>query len=172
MPEVNLADLKVLVVEPDAQFRAILRDMLFTCGIAQVDDAPDGYMAMDVLRRFPADMALVARDGPGMNGIDFLRRLRSTPRHPQRALPVIFTTPAPNLNQVAEARDAGVHELLVKPFSVNALKTRIAAMLLRPRPFIEAQTYCGPDRRRRGGIFTGPERRRGRNEMAAALAAG
>ena len=49
----------------------------------------------------------------------------------------------------AEVREAGATELLAKPFSVQALRDRLAAVFQKPRPFVVAQAFKGPDRRRR-----------------------
>ena len=58
-----------------------------------------------------------------------------------------------------QARDAGVTEFMAKPVSVKALCARINAIIDAPRPFIRANGYFGPDRRRRVLPFNGPERR-------------
>ena len=62
--------------------------------------------------------------------------------------------------RIVAARDAGVTEFLKKPLSANVIGLRLMQTLENPRPFVEAPTYAGPDRRRttRTG---GPERRGG-----------
>ena len=57
------------------------------------------------------------------------------------------------------ARDAGVNEFVVKPFSAQGLFTRIQAVIEKPRPFVKVSGYFGPDRRRRRRPFEGEERR-------------
>jgi DNA-binding response OmpR family regulator len=48
------------------------------------------------------------------------------------------------------ARDAGVNEFVVKPFSTNTLYAKIRATVEHPRAFVELPDgYLGPDRRRR-----------------------
>ncbi len=61
-----------------------------------------------------------------------------------------------------EARDAGVTEFLVKPFTAHDLARRIAHVINKPRDFIETQDFFGPDRRRRQADesgYTGVKRR-------------
>jgi DNA-binding NtrC family response regulator len=62
--------------------------------------------------------------------------------------------------RVAEARDTGATEFLVKPFSANDLAKRIAHVINKPRDFIDSNEYFGPDRRRRkADDYIGPLRR-------------
>jgi hypothetical protein len=51
-----------------------------------------------------------------------------------------------------------VNGLLVRPLSVNAVKRKLTAMVLAPKPFVVAGGFAGPDRRKH------KERRRPRNE--------
>jgi len=65
------------------------------------------------------------------------------------------------MNRVVEARDAGVHEFLAKPLSAKGLYSRIRSIIERPRPFVRAGQYFGPDRRRRDNpSYMGGERRK------------
>jgi DNA-binding response OmpR family regulator len=49
---------------------------------------------------------------------------------------------------MTEARDAGVTEIVVKPFSVRTFYERISAAIERPRPRVQSAVFSGPDRRR------------------------
>ena len=61
--------------------------------------------------------------------------------------------------RVFHARDAGVTEFMAKPISPKSLYARISAVIDRPRPFVRAEDYFGPDRRRRVIEFQGADRR-------------
>ena len=59
-----------------------------------------------------------------------------------------------------EARDAGVTEFIVKPITAKAVLDRLNAVIMKPRPFIKADGYIGPCRRRRDTPdYAGPYRR-------------
>jgi hypothetical protein len=61
---------------------------------------------------------------------------------------------------VEAARLAGVNGYLRKPISQLALKKRVRAVVVHPRPFIVTATYVGPCRRRRQDPdYAGPWRR-------------
>ena len=64
------------------------------------------------------------------------------------------------VDQVRQARDAGVNEFLAKPVSVRAILSRLISVIEHPRPFVRTKSYFGPCRRRRGDDeYRGPERR-------------
>jgi CheY-like chemotaxis protein len=59
------------------------------------------------------------------------------------------------------ARDAGVHEFLRKPYTTGDLFKRVENVALKPRPWVEAVGYVGPDRRRfNSGEYSGARKRR------------
>ena len=62
--------------------------------------------------------------------------------------------------RVAAARDIGTTEFLVKPFTAGDLARRIAHVITKPRDFVKAPEYFGPDRRRKfTDGFRGPFKR-------------
>jgi DNA-binding NtrC family response regulator len=63
--------------------------------------------------------------------------------------------------RVQAARDTGVTEFLVKPFSADSMAKRIAHVINRPRDFVAVEKgYFGPDRRRKKTTnYNGPKRR-------------
>jgi len=59
------------------------------------------------------------------------------------------------------ARDAGVKEVLAKPLKAKLVLDRLFEIIERPRSFVVAPAYVGPDRRRRDAGFDGADRRTG-----------
>jgi len=111
---------------------------------------------------------LVAEDTPVMaqmieapvDGLEMIRKVRRDPRSPRPRIPVIMMTGYNAVPRVREARDTGVTEYLVKPFSAHDLAKRLAYVINKPRDFVIASSYFGPDRRRRNdGSYTGPDKR-------------
>ncbi len=74
-------------------------------------------------------------------------------------LPIIMLTANSEPEYVVEARDRGVTEFLAKPFTVDSLYRRLVSVIARPRPFVNAEQYFGPDRRRRQVPHGGRNRR-------------
>ena len=153
------SSLVALVVDPSAHMCALISSMLRHLKLKSVDDAQtsDHALAMLQTRRFGVvliDDAL----GP-LDGIEVTRQLRQAPDGLNRDTPVIMMSSRPELTRIAAARDAGIHEFLRKPFAAAHVATRLDAILIAPRPFIEHSAYVGPDRRRRAMKPPGDERR-------------
>lgn len=83
------------------------------------------------------------------DAIELVRQIRTDINSPNRTTSIIMMSSAPDIARIAESRDAGVSEFLKKPFSATDLQKRIAGLDTKPREFIEAPEYAGPDRRRR-----------------------
>src|SRR5690606_23036594 len=97
-----------------------------------------------------------------MNGIAFTERVRTDKKSPNPYVPIILMTGFSERRRVIEARDAGVTEFLVKPFTARDLYKRIVQVIERPRQFVRAENFFGPDRRRkrdRNDKYYGPFRR-------------
>ena len=75
-------------------------------------------------------------------------------------VPVILMTGYSAQPRIENARDLGVTEFLVKPFSASDLARRIAYVINKPRDFVDSEQFFGPDRRRRKDEdYGGPQRR-------------
>ena len=75
-------------------------------------------------------------------------------------MPVTATPATDERARVEAARDAGVTEFLLKPLVPRAVVDRLEAVIRRPRAFVRAPDYFGPDRRRRDDpAYDGPRRR-------------
>ena len=66
-----------------------------------------------------------------------------------------------DLPRLNAARDRGVNEFLAKPVTARDILKRLESVILRPRPYVAATDFFGPDRRRRRSPtgYTGPMRR-------------
>ncbi len=87
--------------------------------------------------------------GKPVDGIEFVRRIRKDLNSPNRLVPVIMITGYCIKKRVHEARDAGVTEFLIKPFTAEDIAKRMSHVINRPRDFIDIEgDYFEPDRRR------------------------
>ena len=62
------------------------------------------------------------------------------------------------------ARDSGITEFLVKPYTAKTLYDKIEAIIERPRNFVKADGFFGPDRRRKKVNYMGQDRRQGKSK--------
>ncbi|MBS0282546.1 MAG: response regulator [Proteobacteria bacterium] len=154
--------LRVLVVEDNKHMRSLLRSLLNSIGIREIHEAANGTVALDILREKPCDLVLSDLAMLPMDGIDFTRDVRRSPRSANPFVPVIMITGHTERHKVEAARDAGVTEFIAKPITAQGLFARIAEILERPRAFVRCESYFGPDRRRKAQEnYTGPWRRHG-----------
>jgi two-component system chemotaxis response regulator CheY len=138
-----------LIIDPQPNMAALVADMLRAVGRRDIREAYEGSAAQFELRRRSFEVIIIDDGITGPDAVDLVRRLRADAASPNRLTPVIMMAAAPDAARIAAARDAGVTEFLRKPFAAAHLKSRLDSIAGSPRPFIEAETYTGPDRRRK-----------------------
>lgn len=118
---------RVLVVDDSGTMRKIHRGILKQLGHENVVEARDGSEGLDKIAVFTPDLVLVDWKMPKMDGLLFVRALRS------RGIdaPVILISAEADRQGVVEAIRAGVSAFVVKPFTPDVLSQRIAEFLPR-----------------------------------------
>lgn len=161
MKAYDISGLKILIVDRNRNMRRILKQLLRAFNVRDVKEAEDGADAFKVMRTFVPDIILTEMSMAPMDGLEFVRMLRTATDSPVVPwTPIIMITSHTEGGDVAAARDAGVHEFLAKPISAITLYKRIVAVLGEPRAFIKCKSYVGPDRHRRpDDTYEGPRRR-------------
>jgi CheY-like chemotaxis protein len=152
---------RILVVDPSTAGARMLADLMRSLVQCQVWVAPTAGKAIDLVKAVEPQIIFINHaERGGVDGIEFTRRFRRSEANARQA-PVIMILTQPTAATVIGARDAGVHEFLRKPFTTADLLKRLEAVTLRPRDWVEAVTYVGPDRRRfNSGDYSGPLKRR------------
>jgi len=156
----DLSEIDLLIVEDNWILRTMLVEVLSGLGTPHPRVAKDGTQALTEIALKVPDLVITDWEMSPMNGIDFARHVRDETESPCPTLPIIMLTGHAERERVIEARDAGVNEFLIKPFTTHALYQRIVYLIERPRHFVHSGDYFGPDRRRRVDDFAGVERRR------------
>lgn len=160
-----LGAVKFLIVDDNQFMRGILLQVLHALGASEIREAENGRAAMEAMRTWRPDIAVVDWEMAPVNGLELVRWIRGGPEGVNRFIPVIMLTAHSELGRVAAARDAGVTEYVVKPVSAKVMWSRIRAVVERPRRFIKTKVYFGPDRRRQD-VETGRDERRGGKDAA------
>lgn len=156
----NYSLLKILIVDDNQHMRVLLAEILRAIGVNHIFEANDGAEGLQMMRAHAIDIVMTDLTMQPLDGIDFVRLLRNSPDSPNQMIPVIMVTGHSTLKRVAEARDAGVTEILTKPLTARGVIDRITRVINHPRPFIRTVDYFGPDRRRRNDPnYDGPRRR-------------
>ncbi len=145
----DFEDLKVLVVDDNRHMRMLFRDLLRTIGVGQVFEADNGLSGFRQLKNADVDVVITDLMMQPIDGLQFARMVRDEALSPDPYVPIVMVTGFADKQRVVEARDAGVTEFLAKPVTTDSLYGRLGAIIERPRPFVRAGSFFGPDRRRR-----------------------
>lgn len=121
--------MRLLLVEDDEPLQEWLRGALRDAGYA-VDAVADGVEAERMGRHVDYDAVVLDLGLPGRDGLGVLRAWRATGRH----LPVLILTARDSWHERVEGFRAGADDYLGKPFHVEELVLRLAALLRRSAP--------------------------------------
>lgn len=156
----ELQNISVLIVEDNKPMLDLVVSILETFGVSKVLTATNGNEGFEIFRKNNPDLVIVDWMMRPTDGISLTRRLRNDPGSSNRYVPIILMTGFSEKRRVIQARDSGVTEFLVKPFTVRDLYRRITQIIERPRQFVRSDDFFGPDRRRRKiKDYGGPLRR-------------
>lgn len=116
-----------LIVDDSRVVRRIARRMLEAFEFV-VDEAANGQEALTACEQAMPDVILLDWNMPVMEGIDFLRVLRTekgggTPI-------VVFCTTCSDVGHIQEALDAGANEYIIKPFDQETLQDKFSRLSL------------------------------------------
>ena len=115
--------MRALVIDDSRTVRIIIGQMLREIGM-EVLEAGNGLEALEQIKRNPdVEVLLVDWNMPEMNGLDFIRSVRS-----QRAydtVRVLMVTSESQGEQVTRALSAGANEYLMKPFNKDVLVAKL-----------------------------------------------
>ena len=116
-----------LVVDDSRAMRMILRRTLTRLGFT-VTEAADGQQGMDALAACETvpDVALVDWNMPHMGGLDLVQVVRADPGYDDMRLVVVSTEN--ELGPMVASLDAGADEYLIKPFTADAVLSRLALL--------------------------------------------
>lgn len=143
----RLNDIRVLIVDDEKPIIRLISDILGHLGFRDIAVARDGVEARDRLKMERFDFVITDWRMPRLEGIDLIRFVRHAPDSLSPRTPIIMLSGNSEEQYVTMARDAGVNEYMVKPFSASQLVRRLRAIIENPRSFIEAPHYHGPNRR-------------------------
>lgn len=157
----RLAQIRVLIADGDRRIALIIHEVLSSIGFRLLHIARDGSHALQILASEDIHMVITDWQMSPMDGMTLVQYLRRSPDSPNRFIPIIMLTGNADKTHVETARDSGVTEFVVKPFSAKTLFNRVQALIEEPRSFILCKAFIGPDRRRRSGDAPqGKEKRR------------
>lgn len=117
------ASLNTIVVDDQLSIRSLVRSSLNSIGITNVREFASAADALEAQGSNPAHIIFSDYNMPGMDGITFLKAVRSDARNKTTAF--ILLTGRADRELVMEAAKAGANNYMVKPFTVASLKTKM-----------------------------------------------
>lgn len=135
------AALRILVAEGERPLREALVKLLKEMGFESIQEAVNGSDAWTKLRKYRADFVIAGWHMPEMNGMALLKIMRTDPAF--YAVPLFLVTPNINKNQVIEAGEAGVSDIILLPLTKDTLERKLNSVFeAAPEPeFQMAEKY-------------------------------
>ncbi len=122
---------KILVVEDDAEFAAVIEEWL-SFDHHTVEVVPTGNEGLERLQIFEYELVILDLGLPGVSGMDILRSFRA-----QGAMtPVLILTGKRAMEDKLEGFETGADDFLTKPFHGKELSARVKALLRRPQAML------------------------------------
>lgn len=157
---IKFENLSVLIVEDSPPMLELVAGVINVLGVRKITTATNGVQGWERFQKEKPDVIITDWLMDPMDGVELTMKIRRDGLSVDRMVPIIIMTGYSAITRVALARDIGVTEFLVKPFTANDLARRILGIVERPRDFVDADTFFGPDRRRRRDAkFDGKNRR-------------
>lgn len=121
----DLIDRRVLIVEDDPTVLEVATTYLQAAGFL-VDNATDGFTALDAIRLVPPDLVILDRMLPGIDGVEVCRRMRGW-----TDVPVLMLTALESTDDRITGLESGADDYMGKPFSPRELVLRVQSILRR-----------------------------------------
>jgi two-component system chemotaxis response regulator CheY len=120
-------DIRIMIVDDFAGMRTIMKHTLQLLGYDRIVEARSGQDALVKLKTEPCHLIISDWSMPSMNGLEFLSALKELPQ--LKEVPFLMITAKSERSNVIEAAHAGVTHYMIKPFSAEALQTKLESIL-------------------------------------------
>jgi two-component system chemotaxis response regulator CheY len=115
--------MRALVIDDSRAVRVIIRNIVRELGM-EVLEAGNGREGLEQLQQNPdVELVLVDWNMPEMNGLDFIRTVRSQQSYD--SVRIVMVTTETESEQVCRALDAGANEYVMKPFNREVLIAKL-----------------------------------------------
>ena len=121
-PSAGAGGCRILLAEDDQTNRSLLTLLLKKMG-HRVTEVGNGRAAVESVSRDSLDVVLMDVSMPELDGLSATRQIRALPEeHPNRRIPVIALTAHARHEDRAAFLEAGMSEVLAKPFTIEGLR--------------------------------------------------
>ena len=120
-------NMPILIVDDYKTMLRVLRNFLLQLNFGNIAEATDGSMALQKLRQQDFGFVISDWNMEPMTGMQLLREVRADDK--LKHLPFIMITAESKSENVIVAKQAGVSNYIVKPFSAETLKSKMTSVL-------------------------------------------
>ena len=124
--------MRFLIIDDSVTMRRIIANILARIGYPDVVHAANGREALERLGTEPVDVVITDWYMPEMNGLDFVKILRTTPATSH--IPIVIVTANAASDDIQHALQLGVKGYILKPFTVETLKDKVDALMAQVEP--------------------------------------
>jgi two-component system, chemotaxis family, chemotaxis protein CheY len=125
---------RALVIDDSRAMRRIVSSIVGGFGY-EVRDAGHGREGLDVLNEgWIPDLITVDWNMPVMDGLQFVAAVRSNPAW--RSITLMMVTSESEHTQIVRALAAGAHEYVIKPFTADAIRDKLALLGMLPEEVV------------------------------------
>lgn len=124
----------ILIVEDEIRIRFLIRDYFINENF-NVYEAEDGEKGIEVFSNEKIDLIILDIMMPKMDGISFLKKIRSV-----SSVPVILLTAKSEEDDKLQGYEVGADDYMTKPFSPKVLVAKSKALLKRTRTDIDSSS--------------------------------
>jgi two-component system, chemotaxis family, chemotaxis protein CheY len=118
----------VLIVDDYKTMLRVIRALLAQIGLKEVEEARDGGQAAEILRARRFDLVISDWNMEPVSGLDLLKTIRSG-QAGWSGIPFIMVTAESKADNIIAAKQAGVSNYIVKPFSAQTLQAKIESVM-------------------------------------------
>lgn len=155
----KLDDIQILVVEDLLPMLTLTKSILQIFGFKNLLGARNADEAYELYCQHDPDIIITDWFMTPIDGLELIQKIRTDPKSPNPYVPIILMSGYTDKRRVEEGRDNGMTEFLMKPYTARDMYKKIVQLIERPRQFVKAEGYFGPDRRRKREEYVGPVRR-------------
>ncbi|BBL71521.1 response regulator [Methylogaea oryzae] len=127
LSQVDLDDLRVLVVDDSSTARGHIKRVLSNLGMSRISTAQNGREAADMFANSSFDLIVTDLNMPEMDGLQLVQYVRQ--RLGDAAVPILMVTSEQDATRLASVEQSGVSAICDKPFEPQNIKEILARVL-------------------------------------------
>ena len=124
--ESNNKNKAILIVDDSSTMRRIMRLSLGRIGFQNVEEGQNGLDGLTKAQQKQFDCVITDWNMPEMDGLEMTKRLRQLSNYAQ--VPIMMVTTEGGKQEVIEALTHGVSSYIIKPFTEDILREKMAKL--------------------------------------------